>query len=138
MRKHPRSAFPPAELTHHFSVYSSYEHSLLNTTTNTALPLDITLELLLSTLILCVGIVLSSPALMPIQWRTWAADASLDDNRPKGKRKFETKGDGAMVGNPFRYFEEGERRGFVDVVGRRREFAGWVREGSGSDPKVKS
>lgn len=38
-----------------------------------------------------------------------------------------------MAGNPFRFLEEGERKGFVDVVGKRREFAGWVRDGPKGD-----
>jgi hypothetical protein len=117
-------------------VYSSYEHSLTHATpSGTAdslyvLPTDIILETLFSTTLLCIGIVLGSPSLRPIEWRVWAHEASLDDRRPPGKRAFERQGDGGMIGNPFRFLEDGERMGFVDVVGRRKEFAKWVREGS--------
>jgi hypothetical protein len=102
------------------------------------LPTDIILETLFSTTLLCIGIVLGSPSLRPIEWRVWASEASLDDRRPPGKRNFESQGDGGMVGSPFRFLEDGERRGFLDVVGRRKEFAKWVREGSQSDAKIKS
>jgi hypothetical protein len=126
------------------SVYSSYEHSLTHASPSATvesayvLPTDIILETLFSTTLLCVGIVLGSPSLRPIEWRVWASEASLDDRRSPGKRQFESQGDGAMVGNPFRFLEDGERKGFLDVVGRRKEFAKWVREGSNSDAKIQS
>ena len=62
-----------------------------------------------------------------------------------------------MVGNPFRFLEGSERRGFWDVrvsfstcffcwlayrlmvifvQGKRKEFADWVRDGSKGDVKV--
>jgi hypothetical protein len=124
-------------------VYSSYEHSLAHTNpTGTAdatytLPSDIILETLFSTTLLCVGIVLGSPALRPIEWNKWANAVALDDRRPPGKRRFERQGDGGSVGNPFRFLDDGERKGFVDVIGRRKEFAKWVREGSKTDVQIK-
>ncbi|KIW06722.1 uncharacterized protein PV09_02416 [Verruconis gallopava] len=117
-------------------VYSSYEHSVTHSTPSSTseslyiLPTDIVLETLFSTTLLCVGIVLGSPSLRPIEWNKWAKEVTLDDRRPPGKRKFERQGDGTTVGNPFRFLEDGERRGFADVMGQRKEFAKWVREGS--------
>ena len=81
---------------------------------------------------------LGSPALRPIEWNKWANAVNLDDRRAPGKRQFERQGDGATIGNPFRFLEDGERKGFVDVIGRRKEFGKWVREGSKSDVQIKS
>lgn len=125
-------------------MYSSYEHSLTHTNptggadSSYSLPIDIILETLISTAILCVGIVLGSPALRPIQWNKWANAVDLDDRRQPGKRMFERQGDGGVVGNPFRFLDDGERKGFVDIIGRRKEFGQWVREGSKSDVQIKS
>jgi membrane magnesium transporter 1 len=120
---------PNPILTNPSSVYSSYEHSLSHSTpastpsttsptapisTANTLPTDIILEILFSTTLLCVGIVLSSPGLRPIQWRTWACEAEKDERREEGKRAFEGE-QGGVVGNPFRWVEDGERRGFWDV-----------------------
>ncbi|KAI9792858.1 MAG: hypothetical protein M1835_007616, partial [Candelina submexicana] len=74
--------------------------------TTTALPLDITLETLASVLLLCLGLVLGSSALKPIEWRVWAGE--IERGRGGG-----TEGKGEFVGNPFAGLEE--RAGFVDV-----------------------
>lgn len=42
------------------------------------------------------------------------------------------------MGNPFRFLEDGERKGFVDVIGRKREFGKWMREGSRGDVQIKA
>ncbi|KAF2431103.1 hypothetical protein EJ08DRAFT_198626 [Tothia fuscella] len=123
------------------SVYSSYEHSLTHESTtstpNPTIPLDIILETLISISILCVGIVLGQPDLRPIEWRVWACEAEKDERREKGKRAFEAgEGGGAVVGNPFRFLESGERRGFWDGRTKRKEFAAWVRDGSATDVKI--
>lgn len=108
------------------SVYSSYEHSLTHTPSTTLtstaavstanpIPADIVLEILVSTTLLCIGIVLASPGLRPIQWRTWACEAEKDERRPRGKRAFEAEV-GQGVGNFARFVEDGERRGFWDVM----------------------
>ncbi|KAI7476960.1 hypothetical protein KC364_g5395 [Hortaea werneckii] len=82
------------------AVYSAYEHSLLPTSSlptkpstllpqsldpKTNLPTDITLETLLSACLLCIGTVLSSPGLKPIQWNVWAGNVerSLDARQMK-------------------------------------------------------
>lgn len=121
-------------LTHNHSVYSAYEHSLLPRATSAAptsssllsslnpkidLPLDITIETLFSVLILCVGVVLGSPDLQPIQWRVWAGKLE----REKAARSNE----GGLVGNPYKALDE--RVGFLDIRAKRKEFAEWVREG---------
>ncbi|GAB7366040.1 hypothetical protein MBLNU230_g7609t1 [Neophaeotheca triangularis] len=105
------------------AIYSSYEHSLLQTTTTepSPLPLDILLETLLSTLLLCTGIVLSSQPLKPLQMHLWAGRLE----KRKDARVVSKFGD--VGGNPYAGLEE--RVGFLDVRGRRREFGDWVREG---------
>jgi hypothetical protein len=130
------------------SVYSSYEHSLTHDTPATTtsdpshtstdpltLPIDIILETLISIAILCVGIVLGAPELRPIEWRVWAGEAEKDERRKAGSRKFEAGEGGGVVGNPFRFLEKGERRGFWDVRTQRRDFAKWMREGAKGDVK---
>jgi len=134
------------------AVYSSYEHSLAQTISSTSsasasssstlptshpLPTDIILEILLSTTLLCVGVVMGSPTLRPIQWSTWASEADKDERRKKGERAFEGEA-GGVVGNPFRWVEDGERRGFWDIRGKRKEFADWVRNGSKGDAQIGS
>jgi len=97
------------------SGYSAHEHSSLTSSSLTpaTLPTDILLEALLSTVIMCVGIVLhlsstETSQLRPIAWHTW-----------NGKQERE-KGAGA-----FPFLEE--RVGFLDIRGRREEFSEWAR-----------
>ncbi len=85
------------------------------------LPLDIILETIFSVLLLCVGVVLSSPDLKPIQWNVWAGTLE------RSKEARATKEVGIGGGNPYATLEE--RPGFLDIRGRRKEFAAWVRDG---------
>ena len=86
------------------SCYSAYEHSSLishlkpsaSTSTSSALPLDITLETIVSTALICLGLVMGTEELQPIEWRVWA-----------GKVERERKG------GPYGGLEE--RMGFVDI-----------------------
>ncbi|KAK5132653.1 hypothetical protein LTR08_008775 [Meristemomyces frigidus] len=117
------------------AVYSAYEHSLLPSSSvpqppsailpaaldlRVNLPLDITLETLFSAFLLCVGVVLSSPGLKPIQWNAWAGKLE----RSKEAREIPEVGVGG--GNPYAGLEE--RPGFLDVRGRRKEFAQWIQQ----------
>lgn len=135
MRKVPISHLQLHRSLFH-SVYSAYEHSLLPSASQPTppsrllpsfldprvnLPLDITLETLFSVLLLCVGVVLSSPELKPIQWNVWAGRLE------RSKEARATKEVGVGGGNPFAGVEE--RPGFLDIRGQRKEFARWVREG---------
>jgi len=97
------------------SGFSAHEHS---STSSTTLPPDIIIEALISTILISVGIVLhlstkESSQLRPIAWRTWM-----------GKQERE-KGAGA-----FSFLEE--RVGYLDIRGRRAEFAEWAKEQSKS------
>ncbi|KAK3708863.1 hypothetical protein LTR37_011193 [Vermiconidia calcicola] len=119
------------------AVYSAYEHSLLPAASQPALPsrflpssldpkvnlpLDITLETLFSVLLLCVGVVMSSQELKPIQWNVWAGRLE----KSKDARVITEVGAGG--GNPYAMLEE--RPGFLDIRGQRKEFANWMKEGS--------
>lgn len=129
-------------LTGSFSVYSSYEHSLLPSASQppppssiipsvidprTNLPVDVVLETIFSVLLLCAGVVLSSPDLKPIQWNVWAGRLE------RSKEARQIKGFGQGGGNPYAGLEE--RPGFVDIRGKRKEFASWVKDG-GKDDKA--
>jgi len=116
---HNPSVPPPSSLTHS-SVYSAHEHSLLPTTT--ALPLDITIELLSAVLLLCIGIVLASPDLKPINWSVWGGKLAREEHKAATSAADVTERD------PFSVFDA--RRGFLDIRGRRTEFADWVRGGA--------
>ncbi|KAL9609330.1 MAG: hypothetical protein Q9167_005896 [Letrouitia subvulpina] len=108
------------------SCYSAYEHASLHTVTqssssqrqdplSTSLPLDISLETVVSVLVICLGLVLGAEELRPVSWRVWA-----------GKIQRETGKAG-----PFEGLED--RVGFMDIRAQRKEFADWVRrKGDGS------
>ncbi|CAL3963750.1 unnamed protein product [Diplocarpon coronariae] len=126
-------------LTH--ACYSAHEHSALHSasaaalssisahdtssSTATSLPIDISIETLVAIFTICLGLVLGTPELRPIQWRVWAGKIERE-----GEAGF-TDGDGEVekdyVGNPFKLLEN--RPGFADIRKQRKEFAVWVREG---------
>ncbi|MCJ1372286.1 hypothetical protein MMC20_003509 [Loxospora ochrophaea] len=95
------------------AAYSTHEHSALSaklsSSSSTDLPPDIILETLISVLLVCVGLVTGADPLQPIAWREWAGQMERE-----GKRE----GIYAVVE---------ERRGFVDIRAKRKEFADWVR-----------
>jgi hypothetical protein len=118
-------------------VYSTHEHT--TTFAHAPLPLDITVELLFSILILTVGIILSSPQLKPIQWAQWAGKLSREGPQTDGKRTRE----GEVIftdSDPFAFLGldagiggTGEgRRSFWDVRGKRKEYEEWVKAGGKS------
>ncbi|KAK6586221.1 hypothetical protein PZA11_001278 [Diplocarpon coronariae] len=129
------------------SCYSAHEHSALHSasaaalssisahdtssSTATSLPIDISIETLVAIFTICLGLVLGTPELRPIQWRVWAGKIERE-----GEAGF-TDGDGEVekdyVGNPFKLLEN--RPGFADIRKQRKEFAVWNRislRGSGS------
>jgi len=105
-------------LTH--AVYSAHEHSLLPTTAS--LPPDITIELLTAVLVLCIGIVLASPDLKPINWSVWGGKLSREEHKAAKNPGEVTERDP--------YVQLDVRRGFLDIRSTRKEFADWVREGA--------
>jgi hypothetical protein len=119
------------------SCYSAHEHSALHSisgaslSSSTSLPIDISIETIVSIFLVCLGLVLGSPELRPIQWRVWAGKIERE-----GEKGF-TNGSGDVdkdyVGNPFKLLES--RPGFVDIRKQRKEFALWVREGGSGGSK---
>ncbi|EMD01096.1 hypothetical protein BAUCODRAFT_144667 [Baudoinia panamericana UAMH 10762] len=118
------------------AVYSAYEHSLLPSTSASPssgsyllsvldpkvnLPVDITIETLVSVVLLCAGVVLSSANLKPIQWNVWAG------NLERSKDARATKEVGVGGGNPYAALEE--RSGFLDIRGEMKGFAEWKNKG---------
>ncbi|KAB5580795.1 magnesium transporter [Coniochaeta sp. 2T2.1] len=118
--------------------YSAVEHSALqssspslgSTTTTAAavsvsssLPLDISLETLVATAIVCLGLALGTSPLRPVQWRVWAGKVEREGEEGFMDAEGEVSRD--YVGNPFKMLET--RPGFVDIRRQRKEFAEWVR-----------
>ncbi|KUJ20541.1 uncharacterized protein LY89DRAFT_682265 [Mollisia scopiformis] len=130
--------------------YSAYEHSALHSTstaslsstaahtaitsTSSSLPIDISIETLVAVFTVCLGLVLGTPELRPIQWRVWAGQ--IEREGEAGFTNIDGQVDKDYVGNPFRVLES--RPGFVDIRKQRKEFAEWVREGGGIDEAKKS
>ncbi|KAH7095987.1 magnesium transporter [Paraphoma chrysanthemicola] len=116
-------------LTH--AVYSTHEHT--TAFSSTPLPTDITLELLISILILSTGIVISAQPLRPIEAATWAGQLSREGRKPDGQ--YTREGEAVLSeGDPYAFlgldggFGKGEgRKGFWDARGKRREYEEWVR-----------
>ncbi|KAG9247327.1 membrane magnesium transporter-domain-containing protein [Calycina marina] len=121
--------------------YSANEHSALNalstaslssTTSHSismpsvaSLPLDISIETVVAIFTVCLGLVLGTPELRPIEWRVWAG--KIEREGEKGFMNGSGEVDVGYIGNPFKMLES--RPGFVDIRKQRKDFAEWVREG---------
>lgn len=123
------------------SCYSAQEHSALEafrTTTGSTLasagpaapaaglPLDISIEAVVALLMTCLGLVLGTPAMRPIQWRVWAG--KIEREGAEGFMDAEGEVEKDYIGNPFRTLET--RPGFMDIRKQRSDFADWVQHGS--------
>ena len=115
-----------------FSVYSTHEHTA--TFASTPLPHDITIELLVSIVLLSLGIVLSFAPLKPIQHAEWAGQLSRQG--PSGEGAYTREGEEILTeSDPYSFLGldggiggNGEgRKGFWDVKGKRKEYEDWVR-----------
>ncbi|KAM3071188.1 hypothetical protein ACMFMG_008783 [Clarireedia jacksonii] len=127
--------------------YSAHEHSILQSTSTShlssitshnptpspvaSLPIDISIETIVALFTVCLGLVLGTPELRPIQWRVWAGQ--IEREGEKGFTNADGEVDKDYMGNPFRVLES--RPGFVDIRKQRSEFAAWVREGGAPAPK---
>lgn len=79
----------------------------------------------MSLVIVCLGLVLGTPQLRPIQWRVWAG--KIEREGAQGFMNADGDVDKDFVGNPFRVLES--RPSFTDIRKQRHEFAEWVRQG---------
>ena len=90
-----------------------------------SLPIDIAIETVVATLVVCFGLVAGTPPLRPIQWRVWAGKVERE-----GEEGFKGN-DGAVnrdyLGNPFQALET--RPGFTNIRKQRREFTEWIKTG---------
>ncbi|KAI9752474.1 MAG: hypothetical protein M1815_000494 [Lichina confinis] len=106
----------------------------ITATSNASLPADIVVETLVSVLIICIGLVLGSPALRPISWRVWAG--SLENKTRKNGQRADGVDDAAgkaPMFNPFATLDS--RVGFWDIRAKRKEFDDWARQ-SGTTGKT--
>jgi hypothetical protein len=76
-----------------------------------------------ATLVVILGLVLSSPRPRPIQWHTWAG--KIEREGAAGFRNSSGEVEQDYRGNPFRALES--RQGFVDIRKQRKEFAEWAK-----------
>lgn len=86
---------------------------------------------------------LGAEELRPIRWRVWARE--VEHGAHKARATSELTGEGGDIGGKgkgagsgvgtggegFEWLEQGKRRGFLDIRGLRRGFAGWMREEGG-------
>ncbi|KAG9253533.1 magnesium transporter [Emericellopsis atlantica] len=115
--------------------YSAQEHAALASTTaqhsnqagtSTSLPIDISIETIVATMAVCIGLVLNTPNLRPIQWNVWAG--KIEREGAEGFRDSSGAVEKDYRGNPFSTLES--RPGFVDIRKQRREFAEWAKSES--------
>lgn len=90
---------------------------------NNSLPIDISIETIVATVIICLGLVLGSPTLRPIRWHEWAG--KIEREGEAGFLDGSGEVDKDYRGSPFHVLEA--RPGFVDIRKQRREFAEWVK-----------
>ncbi|KAF4445068.1 hypothetical protein F53441_10992 [Fusarium austroafricanum] len=113
--------------------YSAQEHSVISSTVvhqgqpqplaTHSLPIDISIEALVATLVVVLGLVMGTPKLRPIKWHEWAGKIERE-----GEAGFRTGGgevEKDYRGNPFSVLET--RPGFIDIRKQRREFTSWVK-----------
>ncbi|KAI2635027.1 magnesium transporter [Xylaria nigripes] len=132
------TAFGLILLTH--ACYSAHEHSalqshrasLLSSQASTqsgiasSLPIDITIETIVATIIICLGLVSGTSQLRPIHWRVWAG--KIEQEGEAGFKNSSGAVEKDYMGNPFRLLES--RPGFIDIRKQRKEFAAWMKEKS--------
>ncbi|KAL6800483.1 magnesium transporter [Trichoderma sp. SZMC 28012] len=102
--------------------YSAHEHTVLSSTSvqhptspsATSLPLDIYIETIAATLLICLGLVLGSGTPEPIQWHTWAGKIEREGDSTSGDA------DKELRSNPFNALEA--RSGFINISKLRNDF----------------
>ncbi|KAJ8127598.1 hypothetical protein O1611_g6037 [Lasiodiplodia mahajangana] len=118
--------------------YSAHEHSALQShraaslsslasaqsSAASSLPIDIAIETIVATFIICLGLVSGTSQLRPIQWRVWAG--KIEQEGEAGFKNSSGEVEKDFLGNPFRLLES--RPGFVDIRKQRREFTAWAKE----------
>ncbi|KAM0256180.1 hypothetical protein ACHAQJ_005159 [Trichoderma viride] len=98
--------------------YSAHEHTVLSSASvqhatspsAAALPLDIYIETIAATFLICLGLVLGSETPKPIQWHTWAGKIERETDRGSVSGIGNTD---EALGNPFNALEA--RSGFINI-----------------------
>ncbi|KAI5462941.1 membrane magnesium transporter-domain-containing protein [Mariannaea sp. PMI_226] len=116
--------------------YSAQEHSAISSVSaqqtqsqqlsTISLPIDISIEALVATLVVVLGLVTGSPKLRPIKWNEWAG--KIEREGEAGFRSGSGAVDKDYQGNPFAILET--RPSFIDIRKQRREFGEWIKAGS--------
>ncbi|KAH7160110.1 muts domain V-domain-containing protein [Dactylonectria estremocensis] len=101
---------------------ASVQHAAAQQLSTHSLPIDVSIEALAATLVVCLGLVMGSPKLRPIRWHEWAG--KIEREGAAGFRSGGGEVDKDYQGNPFGALET--RPGFVDIRKQRRDFADWV------------
>ncbi len=91
-----------------------------------SLPIDISIETIVAVFLVCLGLVLGTPELRPIQWRVWAG--KIEREGEKGFMSGSGQVDKDYVGNPFKFLES--RPGFINIRKQRKDFAAWAETGA--------
>jgi len=112
--------------------YSAQEHAALQSfrvttapAASSSLPIDIAIETAVATLVVCLGLILDTSPLRPIQWRVWAGKIEREGEHGFADAAGEVSKD--FVGNPFKVLET--RPAFVDIRKQRKDFAEWAKKG---------
>lgn len=113
------------------SCYSAHEHTVLSSTSvqhatspsAAALPLDIYIETIAATLLICLGLVLGSGTPEPIQWHTWAGKIEREADRAALGGG---DADQESLGNPFNALEA--RSGFINIYGLHNDFVKYMEQ----------
>ncbi|UNI15284.1 hypothetical protein JDV02_001827 [Purpureocillium takamizusanense] len=115
------------------SCYSAQEHFALSSAlskraasqqhSEASMPIDIRIEAVVATLIICLGLVLGSQTLRPVQWNVWAG--KIEREGPAGFVDGSGQVERDYRGSPFGVLES--RPGFVDIRKQRRDFAKWAK-----------
>lgn len=115
-------------------MYSTHEHTA--TFQATPLPVDISLELLFSIVLLSIGTVASFAPLKSIKHAEWSGQLSRTGRHGEGE--YTREGEEVLgEGDPYAFLGldsgiggQGEgRKGFWDVKSKRKEYEEWVRSG---------
>ncbi|KAG5990689.1 hypothetical protein E4U52_004347 [Claviceps spartinae] len=116
------------------SGYSAYEHSAITPTltasalgtrqTTVALPIDIRLQTIFATLLICFGLVIASENLRPIRWHVWAGNFGRQGRAALSNES--RRLDPNFLECPFTMLES--RPAFLNIRRERREFARWAED----------
>ncbi|KHJ34034.1 putative transmembrane protein 32 protein [Erysiphe necator] len=125
------------------SCYSAHEYSMLHSvgvapiiqisnqgavaSALPSLPADISVETIVAIIVTCLGLVLSTSSLEPIEWRVWASKIEREGEKRIFDHNFLVKK--GYSGNPIKALES--RPGFVDIRQQRREFLEWNKNAEG-------